>query len=150
MQNCETIGQLKQILWTNEILRDLSLRWVSDGYPVLHSIPGSVAKALCHCLINIKMWLCIQWSAFLSHINVTFAFITCMALSCIDLVEPGEAVSSVTIGSGNGLSPVLCQTITWASAYLEWCWPTQRRNSVKIGFRIQKFSLKMQLKMSHM
>ena len=29
--------QLKRMLWTNEISRDLSLRWVSDGYPVLHS-----------------------------------------------------------------------------------------------------------------
>ena len=33
-------GQLKQMLWTNDISRDLRLRWVSDGYPILHSAPG--------------------------------------------------------------------------------------------------------------
>ena len=35
-----TIGQLKWILWTNEILRDLSLRWVSEGYPISQQPSG--------------------------------------------------------------------------------------------------------------
>ena len=34
------IGQIKQVLRTNEILRDLSLRWVSDGYPIFQQPPG--------------------------------------------------------------------------------------------------------------
>ena len=37
--NFNAIGQMKRMLWTNEILRDLSWRWVSDGYPILHSTP---------------------------------------------------------------------------------------------------------------
>ena len=32
----KTIGQLNRISWTNEILRDLSLIWASDGYPTLY------------------------------------------------------------------------------------------------------------------
>ena len=41
-----TNGRLKGILWTNEIWRYMSLRWVWDGYSTLHSIPGS---ELHHC-----------------------------------------------------------------------------------------------------
>ena len=40
VQNFDTIGLLQRMLWTNEILRDLGLRLVSDGYTVLRSIPG--------------------------------------------------------------------------------------------------------------
>ena len=40
VQNFKLIGQLQRKLWTNEFSRDLSLRWVSDGYPILHSTPG--------------------------------------------------------------------------------------------------------------
>ena len=43
-QNLKQIGQLKRMLWTNEISRDLGLRWVSGGYPILHSTPGHIAK----------------------------------------------------------------------------------------------------------
>ena len=32
------MGYLMNKLWANEISRDFSLRWVSDGYPILHSI----------------------------------------------------------------------------------------------------------------
>ena len=39
-QNFTMIGQLKQMLRTNEISRALSLRWFSDGYPILHKVPG--------------------------------------------------------------------------------------------------------------
>ena len=40
VQKFKTIGQLKWVWWTNEISRDLILRWFSDGYLILHSIPG--------------------------------------------------------------------------------------------------------------
>ena len=40
VQNFKPIGQLKRVLWRNEISRDLSLRWVWDGYPILRSTPG--------------------------------------------------------------------------------------------------------------
>ena len=36
----QLIGQLKRMLWMNEISRDLSLRWVSGRYPILHSTPA--------------------------------------------------------------------------------------------------------------
>ena len=39
VQNFKMIGQLRWMLWMNEISCDLSLRWVSDGYPILHSSP---------------------------------------------------------------------------------------------------------------
>ena len=39
MRNCKTIGQLKLMLWRNESCLNLSLRWVLDGYPILHPIP---------------------------------------------------------------------------------------------------------------
>ena len=37
VKHSKTIGQLKQIIWTDEVLRDFSLRWFSDGYSILHS-----------------------------------------------------------------------------------------------------------------
>ena len=37
MQNFKMIGQLKRMLWTKNILRDLDLRCVSDGCPLLHN-----------------------------------------------------------------------------------------------------------------
>ena len=40
VQNFKTITQQKRMLWTNEVWRDLSFRWVSDGYSILHSTPG--------------------------------------------------------------------------------------------------------------
>ena len=39
LQNFKTVGQLKRMLWTSELSWDLSLGWVSDGYPILHSTP---------------------------------------------------------------------------------------------------------------
>ena len=38
-QNFKLIEQLKRMLWKNEILQDLSSRWLSDVYPILHSTP---------------------------------------------------------------------------------------------------------------
>ena len=40
LQNCDRIEQLKGMLWTNDVSRDLSSTWVSDGYPILHSTSG--------------------------------------------------------------------------------------------------------------
>ena len=42
LQHFKTIRQLKRMSWTNEISRDLSLRWVSGEYPTLHSTPWSL------------------------------------------------------------------------------------------------------------
>ena len=39
VQNFKMIGQLKQMLGTNEFSQDLSLRWVSDRYPIMHRDP---------------------------------------------------------------------------------------------------------------
>ena len=41
VQNFKTIWSLIHRLWANEVSRDLGLRWVSGGYPILHSNPGS-------------------------------------------------------------------------------------------------------------
>ena len=40
VQHFKTIRQPKRMWWMNKILWDLSLRWVSDGYPILHKAPG--------------------------------------------------------------------------------------------------------------
>ena len=40
VQNCKTIAIFKRMFWTNNVLQDLSLRWVSDRYFLLHSIPN--------------------------------------------------------------------------------------------------------------
>ena len=37
VQKFKTIGRLKQMLWTNKTSQALSLRWVSDWHPILHS-----------------------------------------------------------------------------------------------------------------
>ena len=37
----KTIGCMTNKIWTNDISRDLGLRWVWDGYPILHSNPES-------------------------------------------------------------------------------------------------------------
>ena len=54
VKNVETVGQLKQMFWTNEISRDSSLTWVSVVYPKLHSNPvyfcGECAYFLLHIL----------------------------------------------------------------------------------------------------
>ena len=54
VKNVETVGQLKQMFWTNEISRDSSLKCVSDVYPILHSNPvyfcGECAYFLLHIL----------------------------------------------------------------------------------------------------
>ena len=54
VKNVETVGQLKQMFWTNEISRDSSLTCVSDVYPILHSNPvyfcGECAYFLLHIL----------------------------------------------------------------------------------------------------
>ena len=36
VQNFKITGQLRNTLWANETSRDLSLRYVSDGYTILH------------------------------------------------------------------------------------------------------------------
>ena len=38
-RNFETTEALKGLLLTNEFSRDLSFRWVLDGYPIWHSTP---------------------------------------------------------------------------------------------------------------
>ena len=40
VQNLKTIRQLHNKLWTNGNPQDLSLRYVSGGYPILHKTPG--------------------------------------------------------------------------------------------------------------
>ena len=40
------IGFMKQMLWTNEILRVVRLRWISGGYPILHEAPGCVCYGI--------------------------------------------------------------------------------------------------------
>ena len=47
-------GQIKRMSWTDEISRDLSLRWVSDGYSILHSSPVYYAD---HALIYYHLHL---------------------------------------------------------------------------------------------
>ena len=41
VQNRKMIGSFRSVLWTNEILRDMSLRWVSDAHPILHITPDA-------------------------------------------------------------------------------------------------------------
>ena len=45
VQNFKKIWLLINKLWVNEISRDLDLRSVSDGYPILHSTPGVLGQA---------------------------------------------------------------------------------------------------------
>ena len=41
------IGQLRDKLWANETSRDLSLKCVSNGYPILHKAPDKWYAAYC-------------------------------------------------------------------------------------------------------
>ena len=41
VHNFKMNGQLRHELYANEISWDLGLRWVSDGYPIFYSNPGS-------------------------------------------------------------------------------------------------------------
>ena len=56
----------KGMLWTNEVLRDLSLRWVSDGYPpTLHSpIEARLLAILCHASQTMCDWDLCSWGVF--------------------------------------------------------------------------------------
>ena len=63
------------MLWTSEILRDLSLKWVSDGYPILRSTSGhlqyiprnmhTVFALLC--FVVVIHWLIFPYPAGLLH-----------------------------------------------------------------------------------
>ena len=55
VQNFKMIELSTQILWTNEISWDLSLRWVFDRYPILHSTQES-----CHLRVNLSKF-CKEW-----------------------------------------------------------------------------------------
>ena len=46
--NLQTVGQLKLMLWKNEISRDLSWRWVSDGYPISHKPTQPTPRSKLH------------------------------------------------------------------------------------------------------
>ena len=45
VQNSQTIWQLEWMIWANEISRDLSLKCVSNGYPILHR-PQNIDQTL--------------------------------------------------------------------------------------------------------
>ena len=67
VHNCKTIGLFTRMLWTNEISRDLSLGWVTDGYPIfLHSTPvlvcilislgnGTIFSNCLHDALNVRI-----------------------------------------------------------------------------------------------
>ena len=57
------------------------------------------------------------------------------------------SVNGVSIDSGNGFSPVRCQTITWTSADLKSIGPLGT-NFSEIVIEMQTLSLKTDLKMS--
>ena len=44
VQHFKTIGQIKRMFWANEVSWDLGLRWVSDGYLILHSLEHTIDK----------------------------------------------------------------------------------------------------------
>ena len=44
VQNFKTTGYVQNKLLANKFSRDLRLRWVLDGYPILHSPPAYVYK----------------------------------------------------------------------------------------------------------
>ena len=48
VQHFKAIGQLKHELWADEISQDLSLRWISDGYPILHKAKVRSAPTVEH------------------------------------------------------------------------------------------------------
>ena len=72
VQNFKAIGQLKRMLCMIEILRDLSLRWITGGYPILQSIPSRhrglhnwwiiVYTRCCYCQTTNVYWqfLCVN------------------------------------------------------------------------------------------
>ena len=69
VQNIKNMCKLKGILLTNEILRDLRLRWVSDGYPPTLDSPAPLEPDFsaipCHASQTWSDWdsVC-SWSVF--------------------------------------------------------------------------------------
>ena len=58
VQNFQTIGYLMKKSWANEFSRDLSLRGVSDGHPILHSTPSGSASTVGNiALVSGALWL---------------------------------------------------------------------------------------------
>ena len=67
VQNIKNMFKLKGVLLTNEILRDLRLRWVSDGYlPTLDSPVGArfFSAIPCHASQTWCDWELCSWSVF--------------------------------------------------------------------------------------
>ena len=54
VQNCKTIEQIKRMLWTNKISRDLNLRWVSDEYPILLLLQAILVTGLLQYWISVR------------------------------------------------------------------------------------------------
>ena len=51
VQNFKIIRQLARMIWTYEISRDLSLRWVVGRYPILHSL-----QVLSYVWLHVSEW----------------------------------------------------------------------------------------------
>ena len=56
-QHFKAIRQLRNKLWASEISQDFSLRYVSDGYHVLHSPSELLHRHLGNCTIDNKATL---------------------------------------------------------------------------------------------
>ena len=63
VQNFAMIGQLNWMLWKNKVLRDLCLRCVSDGCPIVHKAPH---------LSALDPWDCVTTAGCL-HINIVYS-----------------------------------------------------------------------------
>ena len=64
------------MLWTNEILWDLNLRWVSDGYPILH-----IAQHL-KCGHHRARWRHSTWTTRTCKISQFFLFVCLFVFCC--------------------------------------------------------------------
>ena len=72
--NVQTVGQLKPMLWKNEISRDLSSRWVSDGYPIEHKHPRPTPWSKLHSMVIKEGSRFYASTEFYSESNMTCAF----------------------------------------------------------------------------
>ena len=75
--NANAIGQLKQILWTNEISRDLKLRCVLNVYTISHKAPHHIGTASESWLYaNIGDWLTVIYRTSMTEALDVYTYIS--------------------------------------------------------------------------
>ena len=79
-----------------------------------------------------RLWIQ-KWSFCLSNsVTITCSKTYNVRMHVMHVKWNRQTITHIGIGSGNGLSPVLCQAIIWPSTHLLLIWPSQSHWNIKL------------------